>query len=96
MRKVDSYEWFYAVLEYGRYASGASDCFDPYLRESLYPRLCKLHCVRIPVAFLQYPGPKCPTYELRLAGSKDPTGRTGRRHGLLSFEAVQVAFGHRD
>lgn len=27
---------------------------------------------------------------------KDPTGRTGRRHGLLSFEAIQAALCHRN
>lgn len=40
--------------------------------------------------------PQCPAYELRLAGTKNITRCTGRRHGLLSFKAVQDALRHWD
>lgn len=73
-----------------------SDYFDPYLRESPYPCLCKLHRVGFPAAFLQHLGPKYLAYELRLAGTKNLTRRSDKGHGLLSFETVQAALGHRN
>ena len=68
----------------------------PYLRESPYSCLCKLHRIGITTTFLQHAGSQRPAYELRLTGTKNIVGCAGRWHGILPIEAVQTALGHRD